>query len=91
MIKRKPNSGGLPYADRNEARHLLLDRALRTAEARVAVLREIAHADSGKEEIRTQNRGTELSGARRSGAGRRSVRTNSMGRAQRERTGETRL
>jgi hypothetical protein len=77
-------------ADQNEARRMLLERALRTAEARLAVLREMADGDSGTEEIRSQNRSTELSGARRSGAGRGSVRANSMGRTQSQRAGETR-
>lgn len=90
MIK-KPNLGGAPYGAGSMHVRATNWRALPTAEARVAVLREMAHADSRTEEIGTQNRRPELPGAGRSGAGRGSVRTNSMGRAQRKRTGETRL
>jgi hypothetical protein len=41
MIKKKPNPGGLPYADRNEARRLLLERPRRTAETRKAMPRGV--------------------------------------------------
>jgi len=49
MIKRKPNPGGLPYGDRNEALRLLARRALGVLDARARVLREVAYGGSAPE------------------------------------------